>query len=105
METAVLLGDYQTGNYVAAQAGQHVVLGHWAETVAYEQKVADVARFYAADTPETWRQQFLQAQRVAYVWYGPREQALGGFDPETAVYLQPIYANTTITIYSVDQTP
>lgn len=105
LETAVLLGDYQTGNYVAAQAGQHVVLGHWAETVAYEQKVADVARFYAADTPETWRQQFLQAQHVAYVWYGPREQALGGFDPETAVYLQPIYANTTITIYSVDQTP
>ncbi|VAW33038.1 hypothetical protein MNBD_CHLOROFLEXI01-4195, partial [hydrothermal vent metagenome] len=32
---ATVLGSYQTGNYVAAQAGQRVVLGHWAETVDF----------------------------------------------------------------------
>jgi len=39
---------------------------------------------------------------VGYVWHGPREQALGGFDPETAVYLQPIHTENSITIYKVD---
>lgn len=103
LETAVLLGDYQTGNYVAAHAGQHVVLGHWAETVDFVQKQEDVAHFYNATTPDTWRQAFLQNQHVTYVWYGPREQVLGSFDPETAVYLYPIYTNTTITIYQIKE--
>lgn len=100
-ETAVLLGDYQTGNYVAAQTGRRVVLGHWAETVAYEQKVADVAQFFAAATSDAWRQQYLAAQRITYVWHGPRERELGGFDPQTAVYLRPIYSNAAITIYDL----
>jgi hypothetical protein len=98
---AVLLGDYQTGNLVAARAGNQVVVGHWAETIRYEDKLAEVAQFYASETDNSWRQELLKQYDVAYVWYGPREQLLGTFTPETAVYLQPVYQNDTITIYSV----
>ena len=98
---AVLLGDYQTGNLVAARAGNQVVVGHWAETIRYDDKVAEVARFYTGDTDDSWRQELLKQYDVAYVWYGPREQLLGIFTPETAVYLQPVYQNDTITIYTV----
>jgi uncharacterized membrane protein len=99
--TAVLLGEYQTGNLAAARAGNQVVVGHWAETIGYEEKVAEVARFFDAETGDEWRRELLARYNVAYVWVGPREQALGAFDPETAVYLQPVYQNETITIYGV----
>jgi len=97
----VLLGDYQSGNYVAARAGNRVVLGHWAETINYDTKVAEVAHFFDEQTDDLWRQELLEQYDVSYIWHGPREKELGGFDPETAVYLQPLYANDTITIYTV----
>lgn len=102
-ETAVLLGDYQTGNYVAAHAGNPVALGHWAETVDYDNKVAEVAHFFAADTPDEWRRALLDRYNVVYVWHGPREQALGDFDPRQAAYLRPIHTQGSITLYQVDR--
>ncbi len=96
---AIFIGDYQTGNLIPAQAGQRVVLGHWAETVDYEQRTAEVAQFYQAATSDAWRLDLLEQYGVDYVWWGPRERELGDFLPETAVYLTPIYQNETITIF------
>lgn len=101
--TAVVLSEYETGNYVASHAGQRVVVGHWAETMAFAQKQAEVAQFYAAETADSWRQELLAHYQVEYVWHGPRERNLGGFEPQTAVYLRPIYQNQTITIYQVNR--
>lgn len=99
--TAVILGSYQTGNYVAAQAGQPVVLGHWAETVDFAGKETAVTHFFTATTDDTSRQTLLGEYNVTYVWYGPREKELGSFDPATANYLTPVYQNAAITLYSV----
>jgi hypothetical protein len=101
--TAVILGDYQTGNYVAAHAGNPVVLGHWAETLDYDARVNEVAQFFAADTPDDWRRALLNRYNVVYVWHGPREQALGNFDPRQAAYLRPIHTQGNITLYQVDR--
>ncbi len=103
--TAVVLGDYETGNYVAGQAGNPVVLGHWAETIDFAAKTAVVAQFYSAAASDEWRQAYLNETQAQYVWYGPRERMLGGFQPETAVYLRPIYRQGTITIFKVDNSP
>jgi hypothetical protein len=99
--TAVILGSYQTGNFVAAQAGQRVVLGHWAETVDIMAKETAVNQFFSSSTSNAWRQDLLDQFDVDYVWYGPREQALGDFDPGTAVYLTPVYQTDPITIFAV----
>ena len=104
-QSAVLIGDYETGNYIAAHTPLRVILGHWAETVDYEQKQALVAQFYAADTSHTWRRDLIQRFNIRYIWHGPREQQLGSFDPETTDYLQPLYVNPTITIYTVNFPP
>lgn len=102
---AVLLGSYQTGNLVAARAGNPVLLGHWAETVDYEEKEALVRRFFAAGTGNGWRRDLLVQYGVHYVWWGPREQALGTFAPDEAPYLQLVYADG-VAIYEVmDATP
>ncbi|WP_420631470.1 hypothetical protein [Candidatus Leptofilum sp.] len=99
--TAVVLGSYQTGNLVAAQTGQRVMLGHWAETVDFVGKETAVNQFFNASTSDTWRQNLLHEFGIDTIWYGPCEQELGDFAPETAVYLTPIYQNKSITIFSV----
>jgi hypothetical protein len=99
--TAVVLGEYETGNYVAAQAGQRVVLGHWAETANYEEKETAVSQFFTGSTTDTWRDELLLNYGVNYVWYGPREKELGSFDPASSPYLELVYENDTIQIYRV----
>lgn len=99
--TAVILGSYQTGNLVAAQAGQRVMLGHWAETVDFVGKETAVNQFFQSDTSHAWRQDLIHKFEINYIWYGPREQALGEFDPATANYLAIFFQNNSITIYSV----
>ncbi len=97
--TAVILCDYQSGNYIAGQGAARVVLGHWAETVDYEAKTAVVREFFQASTPDARRQSILRVYGVTHVWHGPREQALGSFDPATAPYLRPIYQQDGIVLY------
>ena len=78
------------------------MLGHWAETVDLAAKETAVKQFFGSNTSDTWRQNLLHQFAVGYVWYGPREQALGDFDPETAAYLTPVYQNENITIFAVN---
>ncbi len=101
-DTAVILGAYQSGNYIAGQGGQRVVLGHWAETVNFDSKTAAAEQFFSARTSDEWRQTILHEYNVSYVWHGPREQKLGSFNPKQAAFLYPVYQNDTISIYAVD---
>lgn len=101
----VVLGAYQTGNLVAARAGNYVVLGHWAETMDYESKVQAVAQFFAAETGDGWRREFLEEQHVVYAWYGPQEMELGDFEPRAADYLRSLATFGEITIYEVVGAP
>ncbi|MCL4264193.1 MAG: hypothetical protein KJ069_13300 [Anaerolineae bacterium] len=100
-DSAVILADYQTGNLVAAYTGHPVMLGHWAETADYEGKVTAVAQFFDPATPDAQRQALLNQFNVRTIWFGPREQALGDFQPDAAPYLIPVYQNNTITLYAV----
>ncbi|MCP4362699.1 MAG: hypothetical protein GY796_32240 [Chloroflexi bacterium] len=96
--TAVVLGAYETGNLVAAYAGNRVMLGHWAETVDYDEKETAVAQFFNPQTTSSQQQALLEQFDISYIWVGPREMALGGFEIDTAVAIL-VYANDTITIY------
>ncbi|MDX1686472.1 MAG: hypothetical protein R3248_00680 [Candidatus Promineifilaceae bacterium] len=97
----VVMGSYQTGNYLAARAGVRVVAGHWAETIAFAEKEADIQAFYDEATAEETRRQLLGRYGVDLVWWGPRERELGAFRPDETAYLQPIYERDEIAIFRV----
>ena len=101
-DTAVIIGDYQTGNFVAAHAGQRVMLGHWAETIDYDQKETAVSKFYDAATSNEWRNTLISDYNIEYVWHGPREQELGSFNPAEFDNLEAVYSNDSITIYAIE---
>lgn len=100
-DTAVVLGSYQTGNLIAAQAGQRVMLGHWAETVDFVGKETAVNQFFQPETNHAWRQNLIAEYGIDIIWYGPREEELGNFDPASANYLTSIFKNETITLFEV----
>lgn len=102
LDDDILLGHYQTGNFVSGRTGRLVVVGHWAETTDFEQRLDDVERFYQAETTAEWRRQFLETFNVVYVWYGPEERDLGSYDPAGDELLRSVYEQDGIEIYTVD---
>lgn len=100
-QTAVVLAAYETGNYIAAHAGNPVVVGHWAETINWDRQFEQTIRFYDGSSEDEWRQEFLSSNGVSYVWYGPKERMLGNFYPVNAEYLVPIYSKGEVEVFEV----
>ncbi len=97
----VVLAAYETGNFVAAQTGFPVVIGHWAETVNWSARLEDSNAFYGQGVSDGWRRQFLSENDVRYVWHGPLERAIGGFEPGHSDYLSLVYEGPDTQIYHV----
>jgi len=91
---------YWTGSYIAARAGTRVFLGHWAETMNYVQKMEEAKTFFGQASDE-WRKELLRNYNISYLFHGPREKALPGFEPEGKPYLVESYSNRLVTIYRV----
>jgi hypothetical protein len=91
---------YWTGSYIAARAGNRVFLGHWAETMNYAQKMEEAKTFFGQASDE-WRKELLRDYNISYLFYGPRERALPGFEPEGEPYLVEVYANSEVSIYEL----
>jgi hypothetical protein len=94
--TDVVLGTYQAGNYIAAHAGNQVIVGHWAETLNFEQKEKDANQFFDPNTSDQWRREFVEGMDVAYVWTENGE--LDG-----VAWLMPAFNQHNITIYTVSK--
>jgi uncharacterized membrane protein len=97
----VVLSGLDVGQYVPVYSDARTFLGHWAQTVAYYDKQAGVARFFSATTPDAERSTLLRRFAITYVVYGAGERALGGFDPGGSALLTPVFRDDEVTIYRV----
>jgi hypothetical protein len=100
-DDSIFLASFENGNRIAGRTGHRVVLGHWVETANYWNKLTDVQRFFTADTEDTWRLAFLQAQGADYVWYSADERALGSWQPQNASYLRSVFESGDVVIFQV----
>jgi uncharacterized membrane protein len=99
---ASILASYTMGNFIPTRTVRRVFIGHWAETIQLEEKEAAVAAFYG-EASNTDRREFLAQYDLDYVFYGPREQALGTLNPATAPYLRPVFRQGEVTLYAVEE--
>lgn len=97
-----VLAAFRTGNYIPTRAGNRVFVGHGSETVDSEAKQEVLRRFFSADADDTLRRDLLRGFGIVYVFHGPYERALGGFQAADAAYLKPVYEEDGIVIYQVD---
>jgi hypothetical protein len=96
-----VLSSFEVGNLIPGRIGHRVVLGHWMETIDSEEKSTAVTRFFATDTSDEERVAMLEKYDVAYLFYGPDEQALGAFDPDGNSYLIQRFSQDGIRVYAV----
>lgn len=98
---AVILSSYRVGNIIPARIGRRVVWGHWDETAFYADKKADVAAFFDVVTPDQNRLAILHRYSVDYLLHGPAERGLGGFEPDMAAFLQPVFRSGEVAVFKV----
>lgn len=98
-----VLAAYGTGSYIPSRLNHRVFAGYWAETAHFEAKMEMIDRFFQPNTSDPWRRELLKEYAIAYIFYGPREAVLGGFDPSQSPYLSAVFANDLVTIYAVQE--
>ncbi len=95
---AVVLAAPQTGLLIPAWAGQRVVYGHPFETIQADERKSLVSGFFASPAG---REGFLASSVVGYVFFGPRERALGDWVAEAGWPVA--YQNDTVTIFEISE--
>jgi hypothetical protein len=99
----IVLTAYETGNYLPVRAVARVFWGHGLETVDADEKERLVTRFFDIETDDVWRRQLLTGYGVDYVFWGPVERALGGFEPGQAEYLTLVYDVAGYAVFEVNE--
>jgi hypothetical protein len=97
----VILSSYFSGSYLPYRSGARVYLGHYYETIHFQEKERNVDNFFQSTTDDSARTRFLSENQIRYVFYGQAEQALGKFEPQRASYLDPIFENADAAVYAV----
>jgi hypothetical protein len=97
----VVLSSLSSGNQIPAIAGNTVVLGHWAETIHFEEEKQAVEAFFDRNTTDGERRHILERSRVSYLFYGPDERQLGDYDVESSPLLRRVYADGPYAIFEV----
>ena len=83
----VVISAYETGNALPAWAPLRVVVGHGPETANLASLQEKVTSFYQASTSDAQRLEILKETSARYVFWGPAERNLGGWNPKDAAYL------------------
>jgi hypothetical protein len=97
-----VLASYPTASYIPARSGNAVFVGQMYETSQFEDKLALAGRFFDVNSSDAFRRDLLERYGIAYIFWGPRERALGAFDPTHAKYLGQVYSNEVVSIYCVE---
>ncbi|NMB88813.1 MAG: hypothetical protein GYA17_10665 [Chloroflexi bacterium] len=98
---AIVLGSFETSNALPAWAPVRVVTGHGPESIGIEEVEPQITRFYQDGATDAWRESFLKAYGVQYVFWGPLERALGGWDPKTGAFLRMVYHSAQYDVFQV----
>jgi hypothetical protein len=98
---SLVLSSPQTGLLIPAYTGLNVLYGHPFETAhATEQRQA-VTDFFSAGIDAIPQAAFLEEHGIDYVFYGPRERALGGVQMDDRLDL--VYQDGSTVIYILRQ--
>ncbi|MEO6907610.1 MAG: hypothetical protein ABI210_06940, partial [Abditibacteriaceae bacterium] len=86
------------GNYIPGQTGMTVYLGHWAETIHYEDKLSETLKFYTGKMSPEQAREWLAKNHIGYVLLGSYEHRLGAVLP---LPLKQVFSESGSTVYEV----
>jgi hypothetical protein len=65
------------GNYVPRETGQTAFIGHWAETLHFQNKLSEVLKFYSGQMSAGAANDWLRENHINYIFVGSYETQLG----------------------------
>lgn len=98
----VALAAYETGNALPAWAPAFVVIGHGVESAGLARLRGEVAAFYDPATTEEQRLALLAESGARFLFWGPAERRLGGWNPGEARFLRPIFRQGEYALFAVE---
>jgi hypothetical protein len=98
---AAVFSALDTGQYIPGLSHRRVFLGHWAQTVDFYGKSRMVGEFFASETSDVRRLSILEQYNVSYVFFGPAERMLGGYDPDVSPWLEEVFSSPRVKVYVV----
>ncbi|NUM46060.1 MAG: hypothetical protein HUU38_15245 [Anaerolineales bacterium] len=99
LDDSLILAAPGTGLLIPAFSGRQVIYGHPFETVNAEQEEQAIKDFFQMSEAEAHA--FLVARGVDFIFFGPREQALGELPLTQGIF--PVYEQGAVQIYAVEQ--
>jgi hypothetical protein len=97
---SIILASPDMGLFIPADAGRRVLYGHPFETVNAAQEKAQVQSFFKGNLALAGQAKFITDNQIAYIFYGPREKALGS--PMILSSLKMAYKIGDVVIYQAD---
>lgn len=97
---SVILSLPKAGLIIPAIPGREVVVGDLVSSYNYLQKLPEVKNFYSGKLTPEQAKNYLQKERVNYVFYGLEEKTYGNID-KYSQFLNPVFRNEDATIYKV----
>ncbi|MEE9216272.1 MAG: hypothetical protein V3U32_02450 [Anaerolineales bacterium] len=79
--SGVVLASFETSNPLPAWAPVRVVAGHGPETAGLADLQPRLDSFYRRSTTDSDRMALVEEEQIEYLLYGPRERALGDWNP------------------------
>ncbi|MFA5928432.1 MAG: hypothetical protein WC838_03935, partial [Candidatus Margulisiibacteriota bacterium] len=87
------------GIMIPVYTEQKVFASNWLWTERLQDKKALVDKFFDLNTEDAWRKEFLDENKIRYIYYGNLERRLGQFDPARTDYLYKTFSNRLVAIY------
>jgi hypothetical protein len=97
---SVILASPEMGLFIPAQTGRRVLYGHPFETVNAVQQKAQVQKFFKGDFTLPEQEKFIADNQIGYIFWGPREQALGR--PDILTSMKTVYQIGNVFIYQAN---
>ncbi len=95
----VVLSNQVAGQVFSWRTSQQPYLAHGFLTIDYERKQKELGTFLDTLTSSSEKEKWLLDQHITYIFYGPREHALGVID--AALPLVQVYSSDGVSIFRV----
>jgi len=97
----VVLSAFVVGHFIPGLAGDRAFLGSAVMTLDFDRKREIVGAFFDPATSDDERLALMRQYSIDYVFYGPTEQAMGGYDPGESVLFTEVFSSPRVRLYAI----
>lgn len=92
--------------YLPGEAGVTTVYTEKAELIVNDkEKARDITVFFNERTPDKLRREIIARRKINYIYYGPKEKMLGGWNPDKSPLVEKMFDSKTVDLFKARRMP